>query len=341
MNINEIAALCGVSPATVSRVINNNPNVSPATREKVLRTMRKTDYTPNAFASGIGRNAMRLVGILCTDTANLYYGRIVSMLAQDLRSAGFDTLLCCTGVKLEDKKTALSDLLQKRVDAVILVGSAYREERNNTHIREAAEQAPVFLVNAHVQIPNVYCVLCDEREAMEHSVGSLIEAGHRNILYLHDMKKWAWAGSQKLQGYLDGLAAHGVAQDNALIHMVSNTIGDAQGVVKRLLGEGLKFSAILASEDILAIGAQKAVLAAKRDIAIIGFNNSQYALCCTPELTSVDNMMDTICPIVVDMIDGFFAGEKITAKVVISARLMERGSFSHVKPKEGQQKTDR
>lgn len=327
MNINEIAALCGVSPATVSRVINNNPNVSAATRKKVLRTLQKAGYTPNAFASGIGRNSMRLVGILCRDTANLYYGKVVSLLVQNLRAAGFDALLCCTGRELEDKKAALEDLLQKRVDAVVLVGSAYREERDNTHIRDAARRVPVFLVNAYVQIPNVYCVLCDEAEAMAGSVRALADAGHRRILYLHDMKKWAWAGSQKLQGYLDGLRACGIERDDALIHAVENSIDDARAAVGGLLDGGADFTAILASEDLLAISAQKAALERGRDIAVVGFNNSQYALCSTPELSSVDNMMDTICPLAVDMIARLFAGEKITTKVVVSARLIERKSF--------------
>lgn len=327
MNINKIAKLCGVSPTTVSRVINNNPNVRAATREKVLNTLQKAGYTPNAFASGIGRNSMRLVGILCTDTANLYYAKMVSLLVQNLRSAGFDALLCCTGTDLNDKKAALSEALQKRVDAIILVGSAYREERNNTHIREAAKQVPVFLVNAYVQIPNVYCVFCDEREAMKNSVRSMVMAGHRDMLYLHDMKKWAWAGSQKLQGYMDGLAECDIACQEQLVVAADSSIAAAQDAVERLLTSKAKFTAVLASEDILAIGAQKAILQKKRDIAILGFNNSQYALCTTPELSSVDNMMDTICPMTVDLISKLLSGAEITPKIVVSARLVERESF--------------
>lgn len=325
MNINEIAALCGVSPATVSRVINNNPNVSVTTREKVLLTLQKAGYTPNAFASGIGRNSMRLVGILCTDTANLYYGKVVSLLVRNLREAGFDALLCCTGAVLSDKKAALADLLQKRVDAIILVGSAYREERDNGHIRQAAKHVPIFLINAFMQVPNVYCVLCDEHEAMMNSVRRLAKIGHRNILYLHDMKKWAWAGSQKLQGYLDGLKECGIPPCEKLVHAVDNTISAAHDIVNKLLMEDVQFSAVIASEDILAVGAQKAVLSEKRDIVVLGFNNSEFALCCNPELSSVDNMMDTICPIAVDMLVRLFAGEKITTKIVVSAQLIERG----------------
>jgi LacI family transcriptional regulator/LacI family asc operon transcriptional repressor len=327
MNIIEIASMCGVSPATVSRVINNNPKVNGATREKVLRALQETDYIPNAFASAIGRNSMKLVGILCADIANPYYAKAVSYLVNGLRTAGFDSLLYCTGSQLAEKKIALSDLLQKRVDTIILVGSAYREERDNTHIREAARQTPIFMVNAYVQIPNVYCVLCDEREAMQTGIRRMVDLGHREILYLHDMKKWKWAGSQKMQGYLDGLSACGIPENRQLIQCVENGMQDAAKCVEKLMREGVRFSGIVASEDILAVGALKAVNAMKADVAVLGFNNSDYTLCCAPELASIDNMLDTICPATVDMLSKLSAGKKITSKLVVSSCIIERESL--------------
>jgi LacI family transcriptional regulator/LacI family asc operon transcriptional repressor len=316
--------------ATVSRVINNNPKVSDATRAKVLHAMQEADYVPNAFASGFGRNSLRIVGILCTDVANLYYATIVSLLEKNLRQKGFVSLLCCTGYALTDKKDALTDLLRKRVDALILVGSAYREERDNVYIREASLQVPVFLLNAHLQIPNVFCVLCDEREAMCNSVAQLAAVGCREILYLHDMNRWAWAGSQKLAGYRDGLAAIGLPENPDLIQQVEHGILPARQRVEKLLDREVPFSGILASEDLLAIGAQKAIMPRRPEVPIIGFNNSEFALCCTPSLSSVDNMISSMCPMVTDMLCGFFAGEKVSNKVVVSATLVERETFHSV-----------
>ena len=327
MNIHDIAALCEVSVATVSRVINGNSNVNEKTREKVLRVMQEADFVPNAFAGGIGRNAMKIVGIMCTDVANLYYASTVSLLENNLRLNGFDVLLCCTGTNINDKKEYLASLIQKRVDAVILVGSAYREERDNTYIREAAQQTPLFMINAYVQIPNVFCVFCDEKEAMYNSTRQMADAGFRDILYLHDMDKWAWAGSQKLAGYREGLEDSGIPENPDMIQVVENGILPARDRVASLLSQGAHITGILASEDLLAVGAQKAILEQKKDIPIIGFNNSQFALCCTPLLSSVDNMMDTICPMVVNMLIRLFSGEKISPKVAVSATLVERETF--------------
>ncbi|MDR1209144.1 MAG: LacI family transcriptional regulator [Clostridiales bacterium] len=327
MNIHDIAAMCGVSAATVSRVINNSPNVSPPTRELVLRTMQEAEYIPNAFASGFGRNSMQLAGILCRDVANMYYANVVSLLERELRGKGFDSLLCCTGRNLTDIKERLTSVLQKRVNAVILVGSAYREERDNSHIREAAAQAPVFMVNAFIQTPNVYCVYCDERDAMKNAVKRLFEDGRRKILYIHDMAKWAWSGSQKLAGVRDGLTECGLTPGDDLIQQVTNGIDPARRRVSDLIERGVDFDAALASEDLLAIGAQKALLAAGKDIPVVGFNNSQLAECATPELSSVDNMLETICVMSVDFMASLLAGNKIPQKVVVSAELVQRKTF--------------
>jgi LacI family transcriptional regulator/LacI family asc operon transcriptional repressor len=325
MNIRQIAALCGVSVATVSRVLNSSPKVSPETRAKVLGVMEREAYVPNAFASGFGRNALKIVGILCADIANLYYARAVSLLERALRARGYDALLYCTGYGQQEKKVALQQLIRKRVDAVLLVGSAYREQRDNAHLRDTARQVPVFLVNAEVQIPNVYCVFCDEREALRNAVTALGGTGARRVLYLHDMRAWAWAGTQKLTGYWDGVKDGGLAQDPNLVQVVACDVEAARGRVAELLAEGLAFDGVVASEDIIAVGAQKAAGALGKPI--IGFNNSQLALCCTPALTSVDNMLGDICPLAVEMLDKILAGGSVPAKVVVSATLAERETF--------------
>ena len=327
MNIKGIAARCGVSVATISRVINDSPKVSEKTRQRVLQVMREEGYTPNAFARGLGLNSMHMVGILCRDVANPFYGLAVSQLERNLRQMGYDSLLCSSGSRLEDKKKCLTLLLQKKVDAVILVGAAFREESDNSHIARAAEQTPVFLLNAELDIPNVHCVLCDEKEAMRGNVRHMASNGHRDILYLHDMTTWSWAGTQKLSGYRQGLADCEIAEDSRLIQAVELGIKPARERVADLLRRGVPFTGIVASEDLLAVGAHKALFEARRDIPIIGFNNSLITHCTTPSLTSVDNRLEAQCTLIIDMLEKTLSGVNIPAKTVLPAILIERGTF--------------
>jgi LacI family transcriptional regulator/LacI family asc operon transcriptional repressor len=289
--------------------------------------MRDEGYTPNAFARGLGLNSMRMVGILCRDVANPFYGLAVSQLERNLRHIGYDSLLCSTGPKIEDKQKCLTILLQKRVDAIILVGSAYREKSDNSHIVTAAAQTPIFMLNAELEAPNVFSVFCNENEAMRDNVKYLVSSGYRDVLYLHDMTTWAWAGTQKLAGYKQGLIDCGISLSKELICSVELGIETARDKVADLLNREIPFTGIITSEDLLAVGAQKALYIAQRDIPIIGFNNSLIATCSTPSLTSVDNRIEDLCSLTINMLGKVLSGEEVPHKTVLSTRLVERETF--------------
>jgi LacI family transcriptional regulator len=325
MNIYDIAKRSGVSIATVSRVLNGSEKVSPKTREKVLKVMQEEGYTPNIFARGLGLNSIKMIGILCTDVSDIFYAKAVSLVEGLLRQNGFDALLCCTGNKLENKKKCLDILLKKRVDAVILIGSAFKENTDNSHIENAAKQVPVIIINGLVELPNTYCVLCDEQSAVSQNVQLLHKQGYDDILYLYDVL--TYSGCIKISGYKDGLKKCNLPFQETLMVKVPKSIDGVTAKVTELLGEGLKFSAVMASEDLLAIGALKALQKFNLTMPVIGFNNSILAQCSSPALTTVDNMLDTLCPTAVQLLVDILENKTVPQKIVISSKLIERDTF--------------
>lgn len=324
-NIYDIAKRAGVSIATVSRVLNRSVKVSVSTREKVLAVMREESFTPNVFARGLGLGTMRMVGILCTDVSDLYYATAVAALERDLRAAGLGSLLCCTGNGLAEKKDAIALLLAKNVDAILLVGSAFKEQHDNSHIMSAAKHVPVIVINGLVECEGVYCVLCDEAGAVRESVGRLYSSGCRNMLYIYDAE--TYSGMQKLAGLRQGLESFGIPEDGRLIIKTDKTVEQARAAVNGILKDCADIDAILASEDILAIGACKALGDSKRDMPVIGFNNSILAACATPSLTSVDNMVETLCSTAAGMLQELLSSKLPPSKVTVAARLVERETF--------------
>ncbi len=325
MTIYDVAEKSGVSIATVSRILNGGKNVSEKTRQKVLAVIEEEGYTPNIFARGLGLDSIQMIGLLCTDVADAYYAKAVSILENELHQKGFDVLLYCTGNRPEDKKKSLRMLLEKRVDAVILIGSAFREEADNSHLEQAAKQVPLFIINGLGEFPGVTCVACDEHGAVMQNVAELYKQGCRRILYLYDAL--TYSGFQKLDGYRDGLQNCGLPWDEALAVRVEKSLQDAKRAVSELLEAGVVFDAVMASEDLLAVGAQKALQQKKAELPIIGFNNSLIAECATPSLTSVDNMLDTLCPYTVDLLLRLLKGGEAPNKTVVSAKLVERETF--------------
>ncbi|MGI5894238.1 MAG: LacI family DNA-binding transcriptional regulator [Candidatus Merdivicinus sp.] len=325
MNIRDIAQKCGVSIATVSRVLNESPHVREETRRKILTVIESEQYTPNAFARGLGLNSMKMAGILCTDISDAYYARAVSLVEKLLRDRGLDTLLTCTGDSLVQKKKALSLLLEKRVDAIILIGSAFEEEQDNSHLRAAAAQVPLILINGWVDAPGISCVLCGEQEAMEDCVLRLAAQGCRNILYLYDAM--TSSGFRKLAGYRNGIAKAGIPISQEQIVHTGKDLESAYEAVCRKLNAGYPIDGVLASEDLLAIGAQKALASYGLKLPIIGFNNSVYAQCASPALSSVDNMLDLLCPSAVNLAAEYLSGRVPPRKIVIDAHLIERETY--------------
>ncbi len=324
VNIYDIAQKAGVSIATVSRVLSGSGAVREATRQKVLETVEQLGFKPNPFARGLGLGSMRMVGILVTDVSDIYYAAVVSRLELALRKEGLDALLCCTGNDLQGKKNGINLLLAKKVDAILLVGSALQEQAGG-HLEQAARHTPLIVINGLIECEGVHCVLCDERQAMKDNVSRMFSAGCRDILYLYDAE--TYSGMQKLGGYSDGVAECGMTVRRELIHRTSNQLSDVSAMMASLIESELQFDSVLTSEDIIAVGASKALATARNTLPIIGFNNSIFAECCTPSLSSVDNMRDSLCDTAVGMLRDLLQDVTPPQKVTIAARFVQRDTF--------------
>ena len=218
MNIYDVSERAGVSIATVSRVLNGNPNVSEKTRLRVLEVMNELGYTPNVFARGLGLNTMKTIGIMCSDSSDSYLANAIYFLERELRANGYDSILCCTGTSLDTKRQYFELLLSKRVDAVILAGSKFIEmkDKDNAYIIHAARELPIMLVNGYLDAPGIYSTVCDDRAAMFQAAEKLLQSGRRNILYLYTSH--SYSGMNKLQGYQDALSAFGLPVRKELIY---------------------------------------------------------------------------------------------------------------------------
>lgn len=333
MNIYDISQKAGVSIATVSRVINASSRVSDATRARVLGVMATEGYVPNAFARGLGLRSMKTVGLLCPDSADVYLAQALRFLESAFRRHGYDCLLSCTGKALADRRKGVELLMNRRCDGIVLLGSTFVEtdDAANDYLRRAAQHLPLVLLNASFACDNVYCVLCDDYRATMEATQTLIDSGRREILYLYHSENYS--GQKKLAGYRAGLESRGLSVCEARIRLLQEdrcAIPAVRDSLLALAAQGIWFDAVLASEDVLGVGAAKYARVAQRSVpeslAIIGYNNSGYALCCEPELTSVDNKLETLCNRCVTTLLAVLDGEDAPQKTVYTAELIRRGS---------------
>lgn len=333
MTIYDISEKAGVSIATVSRVLNGSSNVSEKTRQRVLDIINQYEYTPNAFARGLGLNTMKTIGIMCADSSDLYLAKAIYYIEQKLRAQGYDSILCCSGYELETKSSSINLLITKKVDGIILAGSnfIYETERENQYIADAAAQVPVMLLNASVDIPNVYSVVSDDYNSMYDATTQLIQSGRRDILYFYNSN--SYSGKKKLAGYRDAMEDNKLLKSSRLMQFYQGSHEDISAMarhLKRLHEKGLCFDGIIAADDTLALGgvkyAKERGIAIPGELAIIGYNNSMLANCCDPELTSIDNKLETLCQHLITTLMGVLGGSEMPKKTVFSGEIVIRGT---------------
>lgn len=328
MNIYDIAERSGVSVATVSRVINNSKNVSEQSRKKVIAVIKEEKYVPNVFARNLNLSTSNTIGILCPIISDTNHVKPVSILEHLLRDAGYDILLSCTDSVSANKAKSLALLFNRRVDAIILIGSTVEEVSHYEHFIPIAKEIPIIIINGLVELDNIYCILSDERKAIQQLVQNLYRLGHRNILYLNDTS--SYSGHQKILGYRDGLKLCGLQEQSELILQIpeqDDELIPSYQLTSEYIDSNIPFDALIAADDILAVGAQKALLEHDIHIPVIGFNNTRFAQCTSPELTSIDNNMETLCATAVQILLDVLHGRHPASQVMVSARLIQRDSF--------------
>ena len=330
MTIYDISEKAGVSIATVSRVLNGSASVSDHTRQKVLDIIERYGYTPNAFARGLGLNTMRTIGIMCADSSDLYQAKAIYYMEQKLRANGYNSILCCSGYEPEAKAGSMSLLINQKVDGVILLGSNFihEQEEDNRYICDAALQLPVMLLNAALDAPNIYSVVSDDQTSMYQATCFMIASGVRDILYFYNSD--SYSGKRKLSGYLAAMEEHGLSPLQEFYEGSHEDIPAMAHRLKTLYADGVSFHGVIASDDSLALAAVKYGVETGHslpdDLSVIGFNNSLLATCCQPELTSIDNKLETLCQHLVDTLMGVLAGDRMPRKTVLSGELVKRGT---------------
>lgn len=330
MNIYEVAKAAGVSTATVSRVLNGVPGVSPETRRRVQAVMDDCSYQPNAFARGLGFNSMSTVGLLCADVSDRYLAGAVSVLEKELREKQYDSFLCCTGREWEERKARIEAVLARHVDGLILIGSHFicEDEEKNAYITEAAKRVPLVLIGARTDTDNVYCVLCDDREAMENMTGLLLDRGRRNLVYLYDHA--SYSGLKKMEGFRDAHKKRGLTVKEENLLCIGGGEDPIRAAQNALEAYARPFDGVVASEDALAAGALKYAaargLSVPGALCVTGYNDSEVARACTPELTGVDNCPETLCKKAVEVLMDVLKGREAEKVSVYPGKVVERQS---------------
>ncbi len=320
VTIKDIAKAAGVSIVTVSRAFNNKPDIDAQTKKKILAISREMNYLPNSLARSLRGNRTKSIGIVIPDISDPFYAEILHGTSKFAVRNGYQIILSVLserGCDAEEEIEAIKTLIGKHVDGLLL-----QPEQENINYIETLKKSPVPFVLWNRQPKGLDCsfVLNDHEYGSFLAVNHLVSKGHKEIYYLIRMPK---TGSLRLR--LKG--CYRAAEKNGLsenaIHLVESDDSpkNAYIAVQKLLEQGDKPTAIFAWDDIMAIGAVKAImdkgLRIPHDIAVVGYDDIEIAAYFCPPLTTIRQKTVEIGENAAEILIRKINGEEINPKNII------------------------
>jgi len=330
--IDNIAQLANVSKATVSRVINNSPKVTPKTRERVMRAIKEAGYYPSATARRLTTNKAETIGLIIPTPqdktfGNPFYTEILRGFTHQAKIEGYDLLLFINEYKFNYSRL----FHDRRVDGLLLVGI----KRNDKGIAQLSKNKFPYILTGKVDYKEANYVDAENRKGAYQAVSHLTDLRHKKIGYLGGSFEFIF-NQERFEGYLQALREHNLEYGKELTMESINTQESGYEAMQKLLESSLVPTAVFVANDLDAIGAMKAVkekgLRIPEDIAFIGFDDIQLASYTEPSLTTVRQpifkMGTTAISLLVQLIER---KGKEPLKVELPTQLIIRKSSGEIK----------
>lgn len=318
--------------ATVSRVVNNNPNVKPQTRKKVFEAIERLGYRPNAVARGLASKKTTTVGVVIPDISNTIFSEVARGIEDIANMYHYNIILCNADKKKDKEIRVINTLLEKQVDGLLFMGGAVTDEHMQA-FRTA--NVPIVLCATTEEKGEIPSVDIDHEAAAFDAVNELIKQGHKQIAMISGTLQDPANGYARFQGYKRALETAGLTYDENLVRMGNYRYESGVEAMKYFLGLSSRPTAVFSANDEMAIGAihciQDAGISVPKDISVISVDNSRMASMVRPQLSSVAQPMYDIGAVSMRLLTKLMKKEAVEqAKVVLPHEIVLRQSVGSV-----------
>ena len=289
-NIKDVASRAGVHPSTVSRVLNpaTRSMVSDRLAGRILEIAEELGYRRNPLAAGLRTRRTHTVGIVLPDLTNPVFPPIVRNAEHTLGAAGYTAILADTGNRRRRERAAIENMKSRRVDGLIVAAA----RRKDPVVDECVEMGiPLVLVNRTVDKHHVPAVINDDELGIELALKHLLDLGHRRIAHVGGPRNTS-TGHTRYRSFIELRKRFGLAPDRELaVNAGDYTEAAGQDALRRILARRRDFTAVLAANDLLALGCvdelQARGLACPDEISVTGYNDMPFVDRLDPPLTTL------------------------------------------------------
>jgi LacI family transcriptional regulator len=329
--IREVAEKVGVSMTTVSHVINDTRFVSPDVRQRVLAAMQELHYRPNAVARSLRQGRTQTIGLILPDSSNPFFAEIGRSIEDAAFQQGFSVILGNTQGDTKRENMYVDVFSKKQVDGILFVATG--DHADSLQFLQRREM-PVVVVNRNLNGIDVDQVFTDNHQGGYQATRHLIDLGHRRIACIAGPSDLT-LGADRVVGYSQALEEASLAYDAALVMAGDYQPASGYAVTERLLALAAPPTALFACNDLMAIGALRALAHHGRrvpaEVSVIGFDDIELARFTNPPLTTIaQDKVATGAQAVNTLVARISANDLTLVHRVLPTRLVVRESTGPV-----------
>ena len=338
MTIKDIAKKCGVGVSTVSRAMNNHPDINQETKDMILRVIAEFNYIPNNSARNLKRSDARAIAVLVKGLGNTFFGELVSGLERECEKKGYSCILQNVEEQDNELDVALYVAKEKKPRGMVFLGG------NFSHPKEKIEQLGIPCVLSTIctyekETQGFGTVSVDDFQESRKMTEYLLSLGHDRIALLTAPREDESIGKLRLMGYRQALLDHGIPFREELVAYMDASEDKYSFVTgyrlaKKLLEER-EFTAIYATSDTLAIGACRALKEAglniPEDCSVAGFDGMEMGAYYIPSITTIRQPVEQIARASADLLFNMIKGKEKPKKLIYEGELLVRESTAERK----------
>jgi len=287
MNITAVARKARVSTATVSRVINGTAVVSPKTAERVRHAIKALNFYPNTNARALGSGRSSLYGLIISDITNPFFPELVKAFEDVAVQHGQEVLIGNTNYDSSRMEHCVSRMLQRKVDGVAIMTS---EMDDNLIQAFSGRKIPLVFMDTGKIGPGISNLRVDYQAGVSLAMEHLIQHNHRHIAFISGPQRLPSA-KNRFVAFTEAMQQHQLTVQPGMIQEANHRVEGGHEAMQRIFQSGLKPTAVLASNDLTAIGALGAIvehgLRVPEDISVVGFDDIQLSSYTQPTLTTL------------------------------------------------------
>lgn len=333
ITIYDVARQAGVSPSTVSRVMNSPEIVASYTRQKVMQVMKELSYIPSMIAASMPRNRMNYIGLIIPDITNIFFSNIIRGIQDVCEKHGYNVLVVNSDDSQEKEGRYLKLLYSRRVDGVIMTVAGYREEKYSEEELSLMKKMHMVLIDREINGLATPIIKVDNFAGAYSAVRYLLSMGHKRIMYIAGIEGTK-TNQERRKGYLAALKKAHINWKKELVadFRLDTAYQKIMHHWPQLKNSNQLPTAIFAANDLMAIGVLKAFAQLKiqvpEDVSIIGFDNIPFSDCTYPPLTTIDQPTYLMGQKAVETLLKLIDKKDIKKSIELKTELIERGSVS-------------